>query len=668
MKTIQIDSSGRLTQRRKSDRIAKKCFSRFKNTCTSPVEVYSDESSKKSNNDEGVSSEQDEYYEREKQRRKKKKVICISSSSGFKGKGVESKRNVVGIGKKVLKRQREDHLTRRRGTKKKQKIDEEDVSDLDVEWFSIVNRCSPKQFVNGLGILKPKQRKAVEDMGFGKLLHFKVNGIPLKIGHYVVDKLDVSTMQILGRQGPVEVNQDAVFRLLGIPNRGIDLKNVNPTRNLSTKLQEWRKLYPNEYISPSELVKRIGEAGDDDSFTFKVDFLMLFVSTMVECHAHGKCKIDVLNYMGDETDISKINWCSYVVDCIERCKLGWLPNTKSPFKGALTILTLLYVDNVECQGMNVDHTIPPIEFWSMDKLKQREVLEIKVVSESGKLGTLMDLDRMLEQTMSNKKKMELAIVKKFQDEPNNDMVRVMAIKYERIFNEKPCVVEGLKEKEVQKNNDETCQASNEVFDTSLADDIDETIMGLCLEINKRRQRWIESEDKEDPVDLGKVDTTIRTDQIVNKSDEPDLGCPSFSLGFTQTQAEKEKEVEQSDKNLDIFPGFNVGVTDAECKDRARFSGTKVSVDKERINLNRELLNEELPSFSLGLTQESNEEGSNQIKEQIARNDFSEKMNMHDFTPNITVAGCKLVGRTKAEILAEKQAECDRKRAQQSDTS
>ncbi|KAL8242032.1 hypothetical protein R6Q59_012334 [Mikania micrantha] len=241
-----------------------------------------------------------------------------------------------------------------------------------------------------------------------------------------VDKLDVSSMQILGRQGPIEVNQEADFRLLGIPNRGIDLKTLNPTRNLSTKFQEWRKLYPNEYISPSELVKRLGEARDDDSFNFKVDFLMLFIGTIVECHAHGKCKIDVLNYIGDETEICKINWCSYIVDCIERCKYGWLPNTKSPFKGALAILTLLYVDNVQCKGMNVDQTIPLIEFWNMEKLKQREVLELKEVSESGNLGTLMDLERMLEQTMSNKKKMELAIVKKFEDEPNNDMEKSTA--------------------------------------------------------------------------------------------------------------------------------------------------------------------------------------------------------------------------------------------------
>ncbi|KAD2805619.1 hypothetical protein E3N88_38996 [Mikania micrantha] len=413
-------------------------------------------------------------------------------------------------------------------------------------------------------------------MGFGKLLHFKVNGIPQKIGHYTTDNLDVSSMKILGQQGPFEVNQEVVFRLLGILNGGIDLKTVNPTRNLFTKFQEWRNLYPNEYISPSELVKRLGEAGDDVSFNFKVDFLMWFISTIVECHAHGKCKLDVLNYIGDETQI-------------------W----------ALAILTLLYVDNVQCKGMNLDHTIPPIEFWNMEKLKQREVLELKEVSESGNLGSMMDLERMLEQTMCNKKKLELAIVKKFEDEPNNHMVRLIAIKFERIFSEKPCVVESLKEKEVRKNNEETCQMSHEVFDSALADDIDDTIMDLCLEINKRRQRWIESEDEEDPVDLGKVDKTIKADPVVNKSYVSNLSCPSFSLGFTQTQAEKNNDVEQSDKtkgdSLDIFPGFNVGVSEAEYKERRRISG----------------------------------------------DELSEKMNMDDYTQNMTVAGCKLVGRTKS---------------------
>ncbi|KAL8249272.1 hypothetical protein R6Q59_006140 [Mikania micrantha] len=200
------------------------------------------------------------------------------------------------------------------------------------------------------------------------------------------------------------------------------------------------------------------------------------------------------------------------------------------------------------------------------------------------------------------------------------------------------VVESLKEKEVRNNNEETCQTSHEVFDSALGDDIDDTIVDLCLEIYKHRQRWIESEDEEDPVDLGKVDKTIKADPIVNKSNEPDLSCPSFSLGFTQTLAKK-KDVEQSGN-----------------------TGYKASVDKQEIDLNQELLNEDLSSFSLGLTQECNQEGSNQLKEILVEK-------------NSTNAPKKEVDTKRgqqSEILAEKagsnaqkQAEDDRKGGQQS---
>ncbi|KAL8215876.1 hypothetical protein R6Q57_022713, partial [Mikania cordata] len=99
--------------------------------------------------------------------------------------------------------------------------------------------------------------------------------------------------------------------------------------------------------------------------------------TLVECHAHGKCKLDVLHYFSGGTDFSKINWCAYVVNCIKKCKLGWTRNTKSPFRGAITILMLLYVDSIECTGMIIDSSIRAIEFWSVDRLKKREGLEIE---------------------------------------------------------------------------------------------------------------------------------------------------------------------------------------------------------------------------------------------------------------------------------------------------
>ncbi|MFS8017223.1 hypothetical protein Hanom_Chr15g01377851 [Helianthus anomalus] len=38
---------------------------------------------------------------------------------------------------------------------------------------------------------------------------------------------------------------------------------------------------------------------------------------------------------------------------------------------------MFYVDSVRCNGMDMDYTIYPITFWSKNKLKEREWLEIK---------------------------------------------------------------------------------------------------------------------------------------------------------------------------------------------------------------------------------------------------------------------------------------------------
>jgi hypothetical protein len=86
------------------------------------------------------------------------------------------------------------------------------------------------------------------------------------------------------------------------------------------------------HVSPS--------SGDEDSFNFQLDFLILFLSSMVECYSHNMCKLDALWCFTDRTEIHKINWCRYVVKVAEKCKEKWVRLTKSPFIGPLAILTV----------------------------------------------------------------------------------------------------------------------------------------------------------------------------------------------------------------------------------------------------------------------------------------------------------------------------------------
>ncbi|KAL8250854.1 hypothetical protein R6Q59_034547 [Mikania micrantha] len=139
--------------------------------------------------------------------------------------------------------------------------------------------------------------------------------------------------------------------------------------------------------------------------------------------------------------------------------------------------------------------------------------------------------------------------------------------------------------------------------------------------------WIESVDKEEDINLENVDKKSNQESNEKKSHEVDFGCPSFSLGFTQEQPES-KGVEQSDCiNIEVNTGDNV------------------CLEKTDNKLNQGLVVDQLLSFSLGLTQEECKQ--NKGKE------LCEKMNVADMTKKFTIPDRKLVGRTKADILAEK---------------
>ncbi|KAD3337315.1 hypothetical protein E3N88_32835 [Mikania micrantha] len=181
---------------------------------------------------------------------------------------------------------------------------------------------------------------------------------------------------------------------------------------------------------------------------------------------------------------------------------------------------------------------------------------------------------------------------------------------------------------------------------------DDRIMDVCLEINRRRQKWIESDEDEEDVDLETVNKN-NEDSDDNNNHEVDLGCPSFSLGFTQEQHER-KGLEQSGtkkpegESKDKFQGCKLGA-ETEDKDVTKVSGDKVCIDKPDQILNQRFVVDEYPTFSLGLTQEGNQEEYNQT---IGKG-LSENMKACVVSENVTIADRKFVGKTKKDILLEK---------------
>ncbi|KAK9065235.1 hypothetical protein SSX86_016618 [Deinandra increscens subsp. villosa] len=101
-------------------------------------------------------------------------------------------------------------------------------------------------------------------------------------------------------------------------------------------------------------------------------------TVMVESFGQGKVKEYILDYINDDREFREYDWCKHILQTLKTCKDKWLrEDLGSVFVGPLTILTMIYVDSFECEGIKYDDSLNAISFWTREKLKAREALEIK---------------------------------------------------------------------------------------------------------------------------------------------------------------------------------------------------------------------------------------------------------------------------------------------------
>ncbi|CAI9267962.1 unnamed protein product [Lactuca saligna] len=77
-------------------------------------------------------------------------------------------------------------------------------------------------------------------------------------------------------------------------------------------------------------------------------------------------------------DISKIDWCAYLLYCVKNSKGRWRPdNPKCYYKGPMLLLLLIYYDKIECKLQKIERKTPLVTMWTTDKLKERQSFEIE---------------------------------------------------------------------------------------------------------------------------------------------------------------------------------------------------------------------------------------------------------------------------------------------------
>ncbi|KAL8251080.1 hypothetical protein R6Q59_034773 [Mikania micrantha] len=134
------------------------------------------------------------------------------------------------------------------------------------------------------------------EMGFGNLLKFNMDGIPSKMAHFVVDRLKCKRMEIIFKGGCLKITPQLIHKLLGLPIGGVKIQSIVSMEVLDESVSVWRRQYEGRLLATRQIVEKIESAEDENTFDFKMDFLVLFMAVLVECHKNGRLKEGIAEF------------------------------------------------------------------------------------------------------------------------------------------------------------------------------------------------------------------------------------------------------------------------------------------------------------------------------------------------------------------------------------
>ncbi|KAL4561838.1 hypothetical protein LXL04_034019 [Taraxacum kok-saghyz] len=203
--------------------------------------------------------------------------------------------------------------------------------------------------------------------------------VPMNMCYYVLERLDAEKKEVVVEKGVLNVNAKSVQQMLGLPIGGTLFKNmlVVDEDDEDSCMFEWRKQYENTKDLRLKQLKNEILLMREGDLNFRINFLVMFINMFCESMSMGKCNLNALQHIKKDTDISSIDWCQYVVDCLIKTKKAYIPEKESSFFfGPASYLALLYVDGLRFERMDVPRTRPAICFWSSEMIRVREDYEM----------------------------------------------------------------------------------------------------------------------------------------------------------------------------------------------------------------------------------------------------------------------------------------------------
>ncbi|KAK1413131.1 hypothetical protein QVD17_34898 [Tagetes erecta] len=244
-------------------------------------------------------------------------------------------------------------------------------------------RNTPSDLCCALEGLSDAQVSAITDMGFQSILSMDIHDIQPHFGYWLLVNYDHKRSELNVGSRRIKITPSMVHEVFGIPMGKINVVEKNNPRQegIHPIVDRFRMQFHHEKISVRDVVEKL-KANTNGGRRFKLNFLVIFNTILGKTTTGATVNQKFLASIGKYSDICSMNWCSYVITCLNRTKEKW--NVKDKYNGPLTFLAVLYAHEYELRHGKIQDPAaltPAISYISTKHLFDME----KFVHDNGQL-------------------------------------------------------------------------------------------------------------------------------------------------------------------------------------------------------------------------------------------------------------------------------------------
>ncbi|KAI3820342.1 hypothetical protein L1987_07888 [Smallanthus sonchifolius] len=141
--------------------------------------------------------------------------------------------------------------------------------------------------------LNDEQQVFLTKMGFEKMVHFNVDGIPSKLAYFVVDVFDPEEMVIRLKHDNLRITKQVINEILGVSVQGKSVEGGIDDVIEAEIEDDWASQYISKKITAKDIMEQMYKSNDADR-QFELNFIMLFCTTMIKCNKSGVCNLNLV--------------------------------------------------------------------------------------------------------------------------------------------------------------------------------------------------------------------------------------------------------------------------------------------------------------------------------------------------------------------------------------